>query len=111
MKIKFEVIERTLIVKIEGELDHHFATTIRESIEKQISKKNIKNIIFNLEGLSFMDSSGIGVIIGRYKYFEKIGGKTIISNMSPQIERIVKISGLKKIVSVYDTSREALKHV
>jgi stage II sporulation protein AA (anti-sigma F factor antagonist) len=96
---------------MKGELDHHLAKDAKEKIEKQISKNHVKNIIFDLGGLSFMDSSGIGIIIGRYKYFEKIGGKTIISNLNPRIERIITISGLRKIITIYKTTKEALKHV
>ncbi len=67
VKADFEIINKCLVIKLMEELDHHNALTIREQSDKLISGKNIKDIIFDFTGSDFMDSSGIGVIMGRYK--------------------------------------------
>ena len=111
MQIRFKINKRTLIAKIEGEIDHHASIEIRESIDKEINKNKIKNLIFDFQGLNFMDSSGIGVIIGRYKLIQKLGGKVMIVHLKPQVERIVQISGLHKIIPVFKDLNDALKEI
>jgi stage II sporulation protein AA (anti-sigma F factor antagonist) len=111
LQVSFQTINRTLIARIEGELDHHTSVEIREKIDREINKNQIKNLIFDFEKLNFMDSSGIGVIIGRYKYIQKLNGKVYIANLVPQVERVITISGLHKIVPVFNNVQDALKEI
>ena len=68
--------------------------------------KSIKNIIFNFRNINFMDSSGIGVIIGRYKKISNDGGKVMIINANDRIKKIFNLSGMNKIIDVCDTYEE-----
>ncbi len=111
MQINFNVIDRTLIARIEGELDHHTSIKIREKLDKEISRSRVVNLIFDFENLKFMDSSGIGVVIGRYKNIQKLNGRISLTGLSPHVERIVNISGLHKIVPVYNDVKQALKEM
>lgn len=108
MQIKFTNKATTLIASITGELDHHSAEYIRQKIDTEMIKATTKNIIFDFSKVNFMDSSGIGVIMGRYKNIQKLNGGTAIVNASTQIKRIFEMSGLLKIIPVYDTMDEAL---
>lgn len=103
MEIDFTKEERNLIIKIKGEIDHHTAEEIRTKVDNEYSRSNSKNIIFDFSGISFMDSSGIGMVIGRYKYAEKQGGKVVVCNISGDSKRIFNISGLQKIINSYDS--------
>ncbi len=105
----YEIHGRCLIIRLEDELDHHNAVKIRERADKLIDRNNIKHIIFDFTGADFMDSAGIGVIMGRYKKVIFIGGKIAVSNVSSAIDRIFRISGLYKIIEKYDTVESALK--
>jgi len=98
MKLRMETIQRTLVVKIEGEVDHHTAEEMRTEIDREINLHNVQNLIFDFDKVTFMDSSGIGVIIGRYKQIHSRGGKTLIIRVKPQVDRILEISGIKKII-------------
>ena len=100
-----------LIVRLEGELDHHHAEEIRESLDKQLEDPSIRNLILDLGNLHFMDSSGIGVFIGRYKTISKRGGQVCITNVNPQLARILEVSGLYRILKVYDTVQDAIKGI
>jgi stage II sporulation protein AA (anti-sigma F factor antagonist) len=104
----YEVYERCLIIKLKEELDHHNAIRIREKADKLIDRNNIKYIIFDFSGAGFMDSAGIGVIMGRYRKVIFIGGKTAVANVNLTIDRIFRISGLYKIIEKYDTVEAAL---
>ena len=107
--IIFDNINRNLIVKIIGDIDHHSSKDIREKIDKEINKHKIKNIIFDFSEVIFMDSSGIGMVIGRYKNIEKAGGKVAISSISDEAKRIFELSGLFRIINLYDNIDSALK--
>lgn len=103
-------VEKNLIVKITGDIDHHVSSNIKEKIDREFKLSNCANIIFDLANVNFMDSSGIGMIIGRYKILEKSGGKIYIINVNEQLESIIEISGLKKIISFYNNLDEVLKN-
>jgi len=109
MSLRVDLIDNFLIAKILGELDHHSCDEIRNSLDKEIMVKNPKNLVFDLESLSFMDSSGIGVIIGRYKKILLSGGKVGIINIKPQVKRIYDICGLNKIIPLYNDLKQAMK--
>ena len=93
---------RNLIIKIDGDIDHHSSINIKEKIEREFKLSNCVNIIFDFSNVNFMDSSGIGMIIGRYKAIQKNGGKIFITNIRPQLETIIEISGLRKIINFCD---------
>lgn len=98
MEIKIESIGTTLVAKMSGEIDHHTVPMLREAMDREIGSKNIINIVMDFDGVTFMDSSGIGMIVGRYKKIASRGGKMMIIRVKPQVDKILEISGLKKIM-------------
>lgn len=107
----YEINQRCLIIRLNEELDHHNALAIREKADKLIDRNNIKYIIFDFSGASFMDSAGIGVIMGRYRKVIFIGGKIAVANVSSSIDRIFKLSGLYKIIDKYETVENAISKI
>lgn len=101
----------TLIVKVTGDMDHHNAGTLRSAIDREIRQKPVKNLVFDLSELDFMDSSGIGLILGRYKRIKELEGNVFIAAARPEVERIINLSGLHKIIPLYDTMEKAEKRV
>src|SRR4051812_34766024 len=83
-----------LIATLHGELDNHEANRIRAHISSSIFTGQIRAIIWNLEGLGFMDSAGIGLILGRMRDLAPVDGETIILNPSKTMEKIFNFSGL-----------------
>ncbi len=98
MDIKLENIGTTLVVKIEGEIDHHTAPMLREKVDRELNSKNIVNLVLDFDGVSFMDSSGIGVIAGRYKEIHARGGKVMVIRVKPQVDKILELSGMKTLL-------------
>jgi len=95
-------IERlTLLLRLDGELDMHTASMVRQAIDMEIEKRGIRTVILNLQDVGFVDSSGLGVIIGRYKKLLPLGGHLKITNVPPHIYKIMELSGLPKIISFY----------
>lgn len=102
--MKFEYLRetRTLILQIEGEIDHHTCEQIKKETDYEIQKRAPKKLIFDMKDVKFMDSSGIGLIIGRYKYLLRIGGETEIINVNKEIKRILNMSGIFKIIPILE---------
>lgn len=88
------------MIKLTGELDHHFATEAKSKIDEKLKNGQIKNLTFDMGKLDFIDSSGIGFIIGRYKLIKKNDGKLEIINASHKIRKILDMSGVGKIINI-----------
>lgn len=95
---KATVTKDTVTVQLEGELDHYCAERIRAALDALIEAPEVRRLVIDLSGLTFMDSSGIGVIIGRYRTLSRRNGSVAVRGASPQIDRIFKMSGLYQIV-------------
>ena len=87
-----------LVVNLAKELDHHNAMGIGKRVDSYIIREGVRQVIFDFSKTGFMDSSGIGVIMGRQKIMESIRGKIYVRNMGKEIQRIFLISGLHKLV-------------
>ncbi len=105
----FEVMNQCLVIRITEDLDHHRVMELREEADTLITKERIRNIIFDFDGVTFMDSSGIGMIMGRYKQVIFTGGKVGVAGVSNGVDRIFRLSGLYKIIEKYDTVKEAVE--
>ena len=104
---EYEVASHCLIIHLKRELDHHCVLYIRERSDYLINKRRIKNIIFDFSNSHFMDSSGIGVIMGRYKKVIFTGGSVAVADVDDTVDRIFELSGLYKIIRKYNTTKEA----
>ena len=87
-----------LVCRLVGELDEHSAEFVRRRLDALITESNFDSLIFELSRLSFMDSTGIGVIIGRYKLIRKQNKRVYVRNPSPTVDKIFKMSGLYEII-------------
>lgn len=99
----------TVIASIGGELDHHTAVYTRKRLDDLLIDQSTKNLVIDLKELHFMDSSGIGVFIGRYKIIASRGGKLAVTGINQHIHKVFEVSGLYRIVKTYGTLQEALE--
>lgn len=106
-----EVKQDVLIIRLCGELDHHSAEQLREKASTLIETENIRHLVLNLERLSFMDSSGLGVILGRYKQIEQKQGEMVVCAISPTVQRLFNMSGLFKIIRKETNEQFALERL
>ncbi|OQB15235.1 MAG: Anti-sigma F factor antagonist [Firmicutes bacterium ADurb.Bin193] len=106
--MKLEKTGGILIVRLDGELDHHYATKIREAVDGAVMVGDVRKIIFDFTGVGFMDSSGIGTLMGRYKLMQTLGGSVGVFGISPRLDKLLSMSGIKKIISIYNSEKEAV---
>lgn len=99
---EFQVIDNCLMVHLPEEIDHHKAGNISRQADQYILQENVYNVVFDFENTRFMDSSGIGIIMGRYKKISCFGGKVYVIHTDRQMKRILSVSGLNRIVEIMD---------
>ncbi len=98
MEVFFKVSDGILIASVRGEVDHHSAAPLRSTIDRTMKEFSCNDLILDFSGVEFMDSSGIGVALGRYKKLAKSGGKLCISGCSEYIEKILTMAGVFSII-------------
>lgn len=99
MEIKSRIVNKTLYILLSGELDEYTASTVRKNLDALMNtEKGFVQIVLDLSELTFMDSTGIGVLIGRYKKMKELNKPIFITNPSRNAERIFKMSGLYDIM-------------
>lgn len=109
MYIEFYKNEDKLIVKLTGELDHHSAEEVRNKIDDRIARNGSDKVILDFSNVNFMDSSGIGVVIGRYKKLSMKKGEICIANVQESVKRVFELSGMFKIIKLYESVQEAIE--
>ncbi|MBQ9415179.1 MAG: STAS domain-containing protein [Clostridia bacterium] len=97
MDVKTESAAYVTTVHLAGELDHHNAGPLRARVDEVIRMKRPKKLVLDFSGISFMDSSGIGFVMGRYKQMQSIGGELTVSGASPRMEKVMRLAGLERL--------------
>ena len=96
--LDYERHRQTLTVRLAEELDHRAAMEMRGELDELLRDAGIRRLVLDLRKLSFMDSSGIGFIIGRYKLMQRRGGSVAVINADRRMDRIFEMAGLYKLV-------------
>ena len=89
-----------LSIRIRGEIDHHTAAAIRQGIDATLFEKRPAKLILDLSAVSFMDSSGLGLIMGRYSVMKELGGEMTVWNPSPETRAILTLAGMERLVKI-----------
>ena len=100
MNSEYKSLDKLLILKITEEIDHHTTEKIRRKMDNEIERYLPKKIIFDFNQVTFMDSAGIGMLIGRYKTIRMIGGVAELMNVKPSIRKIFEMCGVLKIIPI-----------
>ena len=100
MQIVHEFKDNVLNIKIKGDIDHHTAKEVRADIDTLVLKSSPKELVLDLSGVEFMDSSGLGLVLGRYKKQSDFGGKMKIINPTRRIVQILQLAGVEKIIKI-----------
>lgn len=104
----YEAKGQTLIIHTPAEMDHHSSRNLRYETDLLMAENYISKIIFDFTRTTFMDSSGIGILLNRYKQMKASGGSMSFYGASPQIMRVLKIGGILGLMSQYESKEEAL---
>ena len=105
MESKYCNEDKQLIFKINEDIDECYAQKIRRRLDNEIERYMPKTVIFDFNRVSFMDSAGIGLLIGRYKLAKMLGGVAEITNTSKSIEKVLEMSGITRIIPIIQNSK------
>ena len=111
MEYKYLENQKILIFKITEEIDEFKAKELRRKADYEIERFMPKRVIFDFNRVSFMDSSGIGMIIGRYKQTSMLGGKMELTNLRPAVRKIFEMSGVLRLIPEIDIEQEELQEL
>ena len=100
MAIEINIKGEVLTAYLKGELDHHTAAEMRADIDNAIELNMPELLVLDFSGVSFMDSSGIGLVMGRYRNLARRGAKLHISGASPQIYKVMKLAGHERLATL-----------
>ena len=100
---EYEYYDDVLRVKVGGEIDHHSAATLRSGIDGVIFEFRPKRLELDLSSVNFMDSSGLGLIMGRYSLMREQGGEVVVVDPAPMVEKVMNLAGMKRIITVVKT--------
>ena len=98
--VSYEEHGDALVVKIGGEIDHHGAVSVRTGIDDVLAARRPPRVFLELSGVSFMDSSGLGLIMGRYALVKRYGGKLAVLNPSPAVLKMMNLAGMERMIPI-----------
>ncbi|MCM1523918.1 MAG: STAS domain-containing protein [Ruminococcus sp.] len=100
MGVKIETGDSSVRVYLDGEIDHHCAPSIRNEIDLAIDGCHPENLVMDFGEVTFMDSSGIGLVMGRYQAMKNIGGRVSLENTPVHIKKVMRLAGLDRFASI-----------
>lgn len=109
METQVMILGNTLLVSMGEEIDHHCSGRIKGKIDAYLFEQPIQNVIFDFSNTKFMDSSGIGIVLGRYRLLKGIGGSVKVIHISEAHDRMFQMSGVYEMVEKAESTVEALK--
>ncbi len=111
MRVRAQLNGTTLAVKVSGEFDIMAAEEFKETVDVFLDGGRAKFLMIDLGGVTFIDSSGLGAILGRYKKVDQLKGKMVIACPRAQVKKILTVSGIDKIVGIYSDKKSALSQL
>ena len=103
-----DVAGETRMVRVRGEIDHHTAARVRNGIDSALFEKRPRRLVLDMSAVSFMDSSGLGLIMGRLSVVRELGGSLTVRNPSDAISRIIHLAGMDKILDIEQDGGQAI---
>ena len=100
MTVRIEQTEGFVTAHLLGEIDHHTAADMREKIDRAVESASPDELELDFREVTFMDSSGIGLVMGRYRLMQEIGGRVRVTNLASHLRKVMQLSGLDKLVDI-----------
>ena len=104
MNVSYEEKDKLLLLEITEEIDHHTSEKIRRKADYEITRYMPRKIVFDFHHVTFMDSAGIGMVLGRYKLMKMLGGSVEMICVSPMLKKVFEMSGITKICPLKEMS-------
>ena len=100
MAVQIQIREETVQAFLSGEIDHHSAAQMREKIDESVIQSGAKTLVLDFSLVTFMDSSGIGLVMGRFRLMQENGGELVLQNLPAPLRKVMKLAGLDKLAEI-----------
>ncbi len=100
------IADGRLTLRLSGEIDHHSALSLRHAADELIYRYRPISVAIELSGIEFMDSSGLGFIMGRYALIKKLGGSIVLIDPNERVDKIIALAGLERIIKIERTDKK-----
>ena len=97
MAVQIQIREEKVQACLSGEIDHHSAAQMREKIDESVIQSGAKTLVLDFSLVTFMDSSGIGLVMGRFRLMQENGGELVLQNLPAPLRKVMKLAGLDKL--------------
>lgn len=111
MAVKTDLKGTTLVVRVTGEFDMIIAEEFKKRVDNYLDNHSARFLLVDLGGVTFIDSSGLGALLGRYKKVENLKGKMVIAGPRVQVKKILEVSGINRIIGIYQDKKSALSQL
>lgn len=101
MAVEIQIKDDVVRAYLSGEIDHHSAAEIREKIDESVIQARPKELVLDFALVTFMDSSGIGLVMGRFRLMQETGGKVILQNLPSPLKKVMKLAGLDRLAEFH----------
>ena len=105
MIVEFKKEDKVLIFKLTEDVDQHTSEKIRRKMDNEIKRYIPRKVIFDFSNISFMDSAGIGMVLGRYKLAKMLDGELEIINVNKSMKKIFDMSGVSRIINIFEEEK------
>ncbi len=105
-QIVYESAGDALVIRLWGEIDHHSAVDVRTRIDDKLLAERPHRVLLDLSAIDFMDSSGLGLIMGRFSLVRRYGGKFAVLDPSPAASRMMSLAGMERMIAIQYTKQE-----
>lgn len=99
-QVSYDFRDDSLFIRLSGEIDHHSAVNVRTGMDDLLLSERPKKVFLDLSGVNFMDSSGLGLIMGRYALIQRYGGKLAVENPSAAVQKMLDLAGMERLIPV-----------
>lgn len=108
VELEAERLGDAVVLHVRGELDEETAATFRQRLDALIERERVRYLILDLRHLSFIDSSGLGALLGRLRLLQQRGGRMAVVRPAPHVRAVLELSGLGRLLPIYASARQAL---
>lgn len=100
MELDFKIVGSDICIKLNGEIDEYSARSLRADIDKLIDAQGFRSMTFDMQGVTFIDSTGLGLVLGRYKKLQQRRAELLLKNVPPQVDKVFRTSGIYSFVPI-----------
>ena len=108
-RVEYETHGDALVIRFSGEIDHHSAVDVRTGIDEKLMVERPPKVFLELSGVDFMDSSGLGLIMGRFALVHRYGGKLAVLDPAPAVQKILSLAGMERMIPIRFTTKNQKK--